>query len=155
MVFEKRQFPVWEAATTSGMGHSAHRFTGLRVMVVEWHVVTGMMLANMAESLSHEVVGYTARPETALDLARTAWLDVALLELDFGESIYPVAEILVARNIPFIFSAERIHPPLRPQYETRPILLWPFDAPALGAMIDHACEVACAPRQDVIRKLKA
>jgi DNA-binding NarL/FixJ family response regulator len=99
----------------------------LRVMIVEKHALTGMVLANMIESLGHEVVGYTARPTKALQLASTAWLDVAILALDSPESIFPVADMLAMRNIPFAFSAPYDYPVVENSiYADRPMLRRPF-----------------------------
>ena len=56
----------------------------LRVLVVEDDAFTRMTLATVVESLGHEVVGQAATVVDAMDSARGAHPDVALVDLDLG-----------------------------------------------------------------------
>lgn len=77
---------------------------GLRVLVVEDMLMVAEMIADMLDSAGARVVGPVGRVGAALDLARQAELDGALLDVNLaGESSGPVAEALCDRGIPFIF----------------------------------------------------
>jgi DNA-binding NarL/FixJ family response regulator len=53
-----------------------------------------------------EVVGPAAKLETAIQLAREAQFDIAILDVSIrGEKVYPVAELLLARGTPFAFAS--------------------------------------------------
>lgn len=56
----------------------------LRVLVVEDDAFTRMTLATVLESLGHQVVGQSATVVDAMDTARGARPDVALVDLDLG-----------------------------------------------------------------------
>ena len=77
----------------------------LRVLVVEDEMIVSMMLVDMLGDLGHEVVGTAACLDDAMRLAETAELDVAMLDLHLsGQQTYPVAEVLRARGLRFVFA---------------------------------------------------
>lgn len=80
-------------------------FVGIKVLVVEDEGAVAMMIEEMLEELGCEVVASVARLATALDVARSMEVDLAMLDVNLaGQLVFPVAEVLRARNIPFIFS---------------------------------------------------
>jgi CheY-like chemotaxis protein len=76
---------------------------GMRVMVVEDELLIAMLIEDTLLDQGCIIVGpFTSVPE-ALTAAREAKVDVALLDVNLrGEKVYPVAEILSARGIPFL-----------------------------------------------------
>jgi DNA-binding response OmpR family regulator len=76
---------------------------GLRVMVVEDELLIAMLIEDTLLDQGCVIVGpYTSVNEAAL-AAQNAAVDLALLDVNLrGEKIYPVAEILSARGIPFL-----------------------------------------------------
>ncbi|UVL86486.1 response regulator [Pseudomonas sp. B21-028] len=80
-------------------------FAGVRVLVVEDEGAIAMLIEEMLEDFGCEVVASVARLATARDQASTALIDLALLDVNLaGELVFPVAEILRNRGIPFLFS---------------------------------------------------
>jgi CheY-like chemotaxis protein len=79
--------------------------SGARVLVVEdMHVVALEMVRILAEA-GCKVIGPAARLEKALQLARAETLDAAILDVNLGgEAVYPVADALKARGVPFFFA---------------------------------------------------
>ncbi len=78
---------------------------GKRVLVVEDEVLVAMMIEDYLEDLGCFVVGTASRLQEAVEMARNLELDVAILDVNLkGELSYPVAEMLVSRNLPFVFS---------------------------------------------------
>ena len=78
----------------------------LRVMVVEDEGLIALMLEDMLEDLGCDVAMSAAAVGPAL-----AWLDAggeadaALLDVNLGgEPVFPVAEALTARGVPFAFT---------------------------------------------------
>jgi hypothetical protein len=75
--------------------------------------------------LGHIVVGPVARLTRALDVAPREAIEVAVLDVNiYGEASYPIADVLAARGIPFIFSTG--YGRLLPQYRNHPTLEEPF-----------------------------
>jgi CheY-like chemotaxis protein len=101
--------------------------TRLRVLLVEDESLIALLLEGMLTELGHEVVGPVARLDKALQMAQRENLDVALLDVNLnGKEIYPVAEALEAREIPFVFITGYGRNVLRAPYRDRPILQKPF-----------------------------
>lgn len=79
--------------------------SGLRVFVVEDEGFVAMMIEDMLEDLGCHVAASVARLTEACTIAATIEADLALLDVNLGgESVFPVAEILRERSIPFVFS---------------------------------------------------
>ena len=99
----------------------------LRVLLVEDENLVAMLLEDMLAELGHSVVGPVARLKRALEMAERELIDVAILDVNInGEQAYPIAEVLAARNIPFVFSTGYGKGSLPAQYRDRPTLGKPF-----------------------------
>ena len=78
---------------------------GRRVIVVEDEMMIAMLLEDMLTDLGHTVVGVAGRLDSALDLAREADADMAILDVNLsGEASFPVAKVLAERGLPFMFA---------------------------------------------------
>lgn len=85
-----------------------------------------MMVEDELKALGCSVVTATNLDEGA-KLATTTELDVGLLDVNItGRLVYPVAEALRRRGIPFIFTTAYIRQHLEPEYQTVPRLNKPF-----------------------------
>ena len=79
-------------------------FTGRRVLVVENEFLVSLLTIDALESVGCEIVGPAARVAEAVQLAQSEPLDAAVLDIDIGgEMIWPVAEELHRRGVPFLF----------------------------------------------------
>lgn len=75
-----------------------------RILVVEDDFLVATLLVEILESVGWQVVGPVAHLATALDAAAIEGFDVAVLDVDLGgQTVYPVAEVLDARRVPFVF----------------------------------------------------
>lgn len=80
-------------------------FGPLRVLVVEDEPVVAMCLEDILDALGCVPVGPAARLSEGLELARSAALDAAILDINLGgERSMPIAEALRLRGIPFAFA---------------------------------------------------
>ena len=76
---------------------------GRRVMIVEDELLVAMLLEEALVEHGCEIVGPFSTVETALLAARGVVADVAVLDVNLrGKRVYPVAELLEARGIPFL-----------------------------------------------------
>jgi CheY-like chemotaxis protein len=78
---------------------------GLRVLVVEDEGMVALLIEGMLEELGCEVVVSAASMAKAVTAATHDAFDFALLDVNLdGQLVFPVAEILRTRGIPFVFS---------------------------------------------------
>lgn len=99
----------------------------LRILVVEDESLVAMFLEDVLEDLGHQMVGPYSRVEAALSAARVEEFDVAILDVNVnGQAIFPVAEAIAARSIPFVFSTGYGQKSLPEEYRSRPTLDKPF-----------------------------
>jgi CheY-like chemotaxis protein len=76
-----------------------------RVLIVEDEAMISILIEDMVLELGHEVVGPAARLDQALTLALQAQIDVGLLDINVdGSVVFPVADVLRFREIPFVFA---------------------------------------------------
>jgi two-component SAPR family response regulator len=98
-----------------------------RVLVVEDEMLIGMLLEDMLIDLGHEVVAIVPRLKDAMAAVDRETYDLAILDVHLqGESAFPVAEILIAKGIPFVFATGYGERGLPENYRGRPVLQKPF-----------------------------
>jgi two-component sensor histidine kinase/DNA-binding response OmpR family regulator len=74
------------------------------ILLVEDEPLVAMMLADMLSELGHVVDGPYSRLKDAMGPARNGDIQAGILDVNLGgESIYGVADVLIARGIPFVF----------------------------------------------------
>src|SRR5271168_1114767 len=89
------------AQRTVGVGGVS--LSGIRVLVAEDEMLVSLVIEDILTDSECVVVGPFHRVQTALEAARAETLDAAVLDVNLsGIMIYPVAEILAARGIPFV-----------------------------------------------------
>jgi CheY-like chemotaxis protein len=109
---------------------------GLRVLVVEDEAVVALMIEGMLQDLGCTIAASAARLADALEIAATAEIDLALLDVNLaGQPVFPVAEILVGREIPLVFSTGYGARVLPPEFTRFPVLGKPFSARELHQTI--------------------
>lgn len=80
-------------------------FDGLRVLVVEDEATVSMLIEDMLEDLGCEVVASVGSLAEAREVAVSVEIDFAMLDVNVaGDLVFPVADILRERKIPFLFS---------------------------------------------------
>jgi CheY-like chemotaxis protein len=83
-------------------GHSC------RVLVVEDEALIAMLVEDMIHDSGGEMVGPAAKLSDAVDLARNAQADVALLDLNLGGALaYPVADVLRHSRMKPLYAQDR------------------------------------------------
>lgn len=93
-------------------------------------------------ALGHDIVGPASRVSNALHLVETESIDMAFLDINIaGEEIYPVANQLKVRGVPFVFLSGYGSGGLRGEWVDSPVLSKPFaheDLKArIGALMKH------------------
>jgi DNA-binding response OmpR family regulator len=98
---------------------------GVRVLLVEDEYLVASLIEEILEIAGCIVTGPIPRLAQAVDAADRETCDAAVLDVNLaGERIYPVADILSRRNIPFVFVTG--YGVLPGEYANRPRLCKPF-----------------------------
>lgn len=94
---------------------------GRRILLVEDEVLIAMLLEDAFIEAGCQVIGPFGRFSEALAAARDETIDAAVLDVNVaGEKIYPVAELLHRRLVPFLLLSgygDGAVPPDRPKWQ--------------------------------------
>jgi len=102
-------------------------FSGRRVLLVEDEPIVAWLLKDMLVDLGLVVVGPAASVNQALAMIDAESIDMAVLDVNLkGQMSYPIADALVARGVPFVFSTGYDIDRLLVGYRTVPALQKPF-----------------------------
>ncbi len=86
------------------MTASEQSLEGKRILVVEDEMLVALLIEDMLADLGCVILGPFNTVAKALSAATTEGFDLALLDVNIaGEKVYPVADALTARHIPFLF----------------------------------------------------
>ena len=101
--------------------------SGRRVLVVEDELLVLMMIEDMLADLGCESVTAAATVEKALALIDAQLFDAAMLDMNLnGNSSHSMAEALVARGVPFVYSTGNNGHEMRDGGHDQPVLKKPF-----------------------------
>ena len=107
------------------------------VFLVEDEAMIRMMVVDMLEELGFRVAAETGEIDEAIKLAGTTDFDIAILDVNVnGRVISPVADLLKARNRPFIFATGYGAQGVPEDYRDRPALQKPFQIESLKDALD-------------------
>ena len=105
---------------------------GRRVLVVEDEALVAMMIQEFLTEYGHAVVGPIGRASEALVAAKETDYDAAILDINLGDGMaYPVAEILSARGVPFVFVTGYEADTVDHRFSHVPVLQKPIERQAL------------------------
>ena len=108
-----------------------------RVFVVEDEYLIRMLLEDMLAELGYDVAAAVGSIAEARSHASDGEFNAAILDVNVGgEEVFPVADILVTRGLPFVFVTGYGGQNLPERYRNRPSLQKPFQADQLKATLD-------------------
>jgi CheY-like chemotaxis protein len=103
-----------------------------RLLVVEDEYLIRMLLEDMLDDLGYGVAAAVGTLSEARQIAADGDFSAAILDVNLdGQEIYPVADILTQRGLPFVFVTGYGERSLPEPYRGRPALQKPFQAEQL------------------------
>lgn len=107
-----------------------------RLLVVEDEPLVALALEDQLADAGYEVVGPAFSLQEALRLAESEALDGAVLDINLaGEKVYPVADLLAKRDVPFVYVTGFGEAGMRAADQGRPLLQKPCSFPTLDAIV--------------------
>ncbi|MCH4547337.1 response regulator [Rhizobium changzhiense] len=111
----------------------------IRVLIVEDEAMVAMLTEDMLIDLGFEVSSIASNLEDAMTRVREDDFDVALLDVNLrGEKVFPVAEELLLRQMPFAFTTGYGADGIRHDLRAVPVAAKPFSARELSEVLARA-----------------
>ena len=138
---------------TSGRHASADAHTfeqptkllGNRLLLVEDEALVGMMMKDTLTELGFQVVGPYSTMKAATAAANSEHFDGAILDVNLaGELVYPLADVVARRNVPFVFVTGYGADGIDRRYSDVPILQKPIERQKLE-LIFHVPQNGARP----------
>jgi CheY-like chemotaxis protein len=118
---------------------AAPMLAGKRILVVEDEALVAMLIESLLEEYGCCVVGPCSTVAKALTVAHSETFDLAVLDVNLrGEKVYPVAELLAERHIPFLFLSGYGEEAIPPGHSDWKVCTKPFRSNDLIKMLSVA-----------------
>jgi CheY-like chemotaxis protein len=123
------------AAVPEG-GPAVDALAGKRIMVVEDELLISMMVKQMLSDLGAVVVGPYNSLSKGLMAVQSESMDGAVLDFNLaGEPADPLANVLAARSVPFLFITGYERDSIDRRYANVPVLQKPIEADSLQRVL--------------------
>jgi CheY-like chemotaxis protein len=126
------------------------------VLLVEDEALVAMMIQECLSESGHSVIGPVSRAVDALRAAKEVDYDAAILDINLGDGMaYPVADIVAARGIPFVFVTGYEADTIEERFSHVPILQKPIERQMLQGLFVATSNVVSVARAGVRPPAKA
>jgi PAS domain S-box-containing protein len=124
--------------------------SGWRVLLVEDEALVAMMIQECLSESGHSVIGPISRASDALQAAKDVEYDAAILDINLGDGMaYPVADIVAARGVPFVFVTGYEADTVDDRFSNVPILQKPIERQMLEGLFVSTPNVVSVARAGV------
>jgi PAS domain S-box-containing protein len=128
---------VHTTGETNGAAIELKKVDKPRVLLVEDEALVGVMIQEYFTEFGFQVIGPVCTASDAVTKAREGHFDAAVLDINLtGGLVYPVAEILAARGVPFIFVTGYDADSVDSRFSDIPILQKPIEREMLQKIFD-------------------
>jgi CheY-like chemotaxis protein len=117
------------------------RFAGFKILVVEDETLIAMLVEDYLNELGFTVVEVAGTVARGMEVATAAGhpIDGAILDINLGtEKVFPIADALVDRGIPFVFATGYGPEGVLPRFAGCPVIAKPFRLDALAHFLASA-----------------
>ena len=108
------------------------------ILIVEDEPLIAMMLEDFLDALDRVPAGTADNVAEALDRIGAGGIDAAILDVNLrgGEQSWPIADVLAAKGVPFVFATGGSQDSIAEPYRSRPTLAKPFTMDAVAKILD-------------------
>jgi two-component sensor histidine kinase/CheY-like chemotaxis protein len=119
---------------------------GRRILLIEDETLVGTMMQEVLEALGFTVIGPIGNLDQAIAAATKERIDGAILDINIaGKMVYPVADLLAARAIPFIFVTGYLPDGIDRRFAHVAVLEKPIDSQTVGQIFANLPGPAILP----------
>jgi CheY-like chemotaxis protein len=112
---------------------------GIRVLLVEDDGLVAMAVEDMLRDLGCEVAASASSLTQAFEKIKAGGFEFALLDVSLhGKMVFPVAEVLSDQGVPFAFASGYDTGALPETFQSRPVVVKPFQVHELSNAISAA-----------------
>jgi two-component sensor histidine kinase/DNA-binding response OmpR family regulator len=116
-----------------------------RVLLVEDEALVAMMIQECLGDFGYQVVGPIATATEAAVRAEDGNFEAAVLDINLGDgAVYPIADMLAARGVPFVFVTGYDAESVEPRFRNIPVLQKPIERDVLQRVFVVAAKAAVA-----------
>ena len=110
---------------------------GLRILIVEDEYIVAEELRRMLEATGAAVIGpVPSVPRAQAHLESETAIDGAVLDVNLaGENVFPLADALAERGVPFVFLTGYDRSTIPERFATTPVVEKPLDMRTLGSAL--------------------
>ena len=125
--------------------------TGLRVLVVEDEALLSMLIEDALSDVGCVVIGPFMRLQLAVEAATAeSHIDLAILDVDIaGERSFPLADLLLGRGVPVIFTTGYDDAGLEERWRVLPVLRKPFSDEDLKRTVRQVASARQGPGRNL------
>lgn len=121
---------------------------GRRILLVEDSPVVAPFTADLLGELGCVVVGPAPNMAAARELAEAGEFDAAMIDVHIrGERVFPICEILQAKDVPFIFTSGYADWQMPEKWLDRPRLQKPYTLDQVQASLEALFEARPSARE--------
>jgi DNA-binding response OmpR family regulator len=110
-----------------------------RILVAEDEYLIARHMRTLLRRIGGHVVGPVPTLDGAIELARTEDLEAAILDIKLadGQPVYPLADLLAERGVPFMFLSGYSPADIPRRYRNVPLIVKPAELRAFHAAVDR------------------
>ena len=111
---------------------------GKRILIVEDEFLLAVLIEETLQSFGCETIGPFTRLELGLQASRQESFDMAILDINLnGKMVYPLADELLARGIPYVFLTGYAAKDLPEAYRSQNRIQKPFDSNVIRETLEQ------------------
>jgi DNA-binding response OmpR family regulator len=116
-----------------------------RVLLVEDEALVAMMIQECLAEFGYQVIGPVSTAAEAAAKARDGHFEAAVLDINLGDgAAYPIADVLTARGVPFVFVTGYDAESVEPRFRNVPVLQKPIEREMLKRVFVVAARASVA-----------
>jgi PAS domain S-box-containing protein len=141
-----REFSATPRLASLNGGSAGLKVTGRpRVLLVEDEALVAMMIQECLGDFGYQVIGPISTATEAAARAKDGNFEAAVLDINLGDgAVYPIAEALTARGVPFVFVTGYDAESVDPRFRNVPVLQKPIERDVLQRIFVVAAKAAVA-----------
>jgi PAS domain S-box-containing protein len=145
-MMKSRQFSSAGKVTQLRGGTNGPRIAGKpRVLLVEDEALVAMMIQECLAEFGYQVLGPIGTASEAAAKVKDCQFEAAVLDINLGDgAVYPIADILAARGVPFVFVTGYDADSIEPRFRKIPILQKPIEREMLKKVFVVAAKASVA-----------